>query len=153
RPGLRIVSRMTAITATADGGAALVADLGRPERFLNMLLVFKVSSPMSLGTWILSGFGAGSGVLAAIEVDRLTGERVLPLGPLRPVPHGLRTPGGIGAVGFASPPAACSGGVPGGSAVPPWNAAGRNGLSYVFVASASVAAGGVGMALAPIGET
>src|SRR5699024_5040479 len=34
-----------------------------------------------------------------------------------------------------------------------WNAAGRNGLSYVFVASASVAAGGVGMDLAPIGET
>src|SRR5699024_12136107 len=41
----------------------------------------------------------------------------------------------------------------GATAVPTWNAAGRNGLSYVFVASASVAAGAVGMALAPVGET
>ena len=76
---LRIATRLTAITATGVGGAALVADLGRPERFLNMMRVFKVSSPMSLGTWILSGFGVGSGVLAAIEVDRLTGLR-LPAG-------------------------------------------------------------------------
>ena len=95
RPGLRIASRMTAITATAVGGGALVADLGRPERFLNMLRVFKVSSPMSLGTWILSGFGVGSGVLAAIEVDRLTGQKVLPLGPLRRVLHALETPAAI----------------------------------------------------------
>ena len=153
RPGLRIASRMTAITATAVGGAALVADLGRPERFLNMLRVFKVSSPMSLGTWILSGFGAGSGVLAAIEVDRLTGERVLPMGPLRRVLHALETPAAIESAVFATPLAAYTGALLGDTAVPTWNAAGRNGLSYVFVASASVAAGGVGMALAPIGET
>ena len=31
----------------------LVSDLGRPERFLNMLRVFKVTSPMSVGSWIL----------------------------------------------------------------------------------------------------
>jgi len=41
----------------------LVSDLGRPERFLNMFRVFKVTSPMSVGSWILSASGA-SKVLA-----------------------------------------------------------------------------------------
>src|SRR5699024_12626606 len=86
-------------------------------------------------------------------VDRLTGERVLPLGPLRRVLHALETPAAIESAVFATPLAAYTGALLGDTAVPTWNAAGRNGLSYVFVASASVAAGGVGMALAPIGET
>jgi hypothetical protein len=36
----------------------LIMDLGRPARFLNMLRVFKHRSPMSMGAWILSAFGA-----------------------------------------------------------------------------------------------
>ena len=151
RPALRIATRLTAITATAVGGGALVADLGRPERFLNMMRVFKVSSPMSLGTWILSGFGVGSGVLAAIEVDRLTGLR-LPLGPLRGVLHAMETPAALESALFATPLAAYTGALLGDTAVPTWNAAGRNGLSYVFASSASMAAGGVAMTLAPVGE-
>jgi hypothetical protein len=38
----------------------LIADLGRPERFLNMLRVFKPQSPMSVGAWILAAFGAST---------------------------------------------------------------------------------------------
>ncbi|HCG55125.1 MULTISPECIES: NrfD/PsrC family molybdoenzyme membrane anchor subunit [Brevibacterium] len=152
RPQLRIATRLTAITATGVGGAALVADLGRPERFLNMMRVFKVSSPMSLGTWILSGFGVGSGVLAAIEADRLTGLR-LPLGPLRSLLHAMETPAAFESALFATPLAAYTGALLGDTAVPTWNAAGRNGLSYVFVSSAAVAAGGAAMALAPVRET
>jgi DMSO reductase anchor subunit len=38
----------------------LIADLGRPARFLNMLRVFKAQSPMSVGAWTLAVFGAGS---------------------------------------------------------------------------------------------
>src|ERR1700727_1740665 len=43
------------------GGAAicpvlLIADLGRPNRFLNMLRVFKLRSTMSMGAWILVAF-------------------------------------------------------------------------------------------------
>jgi hypothetical protein len=34
----------------------LIADLGRPSRFLNMLRVFKLKSPMSMGAWILVAF-------------------------------------------------------------------------------------------------
>ncbi|MFZ0886782.1 MAG: NrfD/PsrC family molybdoenzyme membrane anchor subunit [Candidatus Acidiferrales bacterium] len=37
--------------------ALLISDLGRPLRFLNMLRVFKWRSAMSMGSWILSGFG------------------------------------------------------------------------------------------------
>ncbi|MFP3395603.1 NrfD/PsrC family molybdoenzyme membrane anchor subunit [Brevibacterium sp. H602] len=153
RPGMRIASRMTAIAATGVGGAALVADLGRPERFLNMMRVVKVSSPMSLGTWILSGFGVGSGVIFAIELDRITGEKLLPLGPLRKVLHGMETPAAIESAFFATPLAAYTAVLLGATAVPTWNAAGRNGLPYVFVSSASMAAGGVAMALAPVAET
>lgn len=153
RPGLRIASRMTAIAATGIGGVALVADLGRPERFLNMMRVVKVSSPMSLGTWILSGFGVGSGVTFAIELDRITGEKLLPLGPLRKVLHGMETPAAIESAFFATPLAAYTAVLLGATAVPTWNAAGRNGLPYVFVSSASMAAGGVAMALAPVGQT
>jgi hypothetical protein len=36
----------------------LISDLGRSERFLNMLRVFKVTSPMSVGSWVLLANGA-----------------------------------------------------------------------------------------------
>ena len=48
----------------------LIKDLGRPERFLNMLRMFKVRSPMSMGTWALLGFGLVSGITATIQAAR-----------------------------------------------------------------------------------
>ncbi len=36
----------------------LILDLGRPHLFINMLRVFKPQSPMSMGAWILTAFGA-----------------------------------------------------------------------------------------------
>ena len=39
-------------------GGLLVYDLGKPSRFLNMLRVFRPTSPMNMGAWILSGTGA-----------------------------------------------------------------------------------------------
>ena len=59
---------MGAAGAIGLSGAALVADLGRPERFLNMLRVFKLSSPMSVGSWLLSAFGGAATVAAASAV-------------------------------------------------------------------------------------
>ena len=38
----------------------LIADLGRPERFLHMLRVFNPHSPMSVGAWTVAVFGATS---------------------------------------------------------------------------------------------
>lgn len=51
--------------------ALLIADLGRPARFLNMLRVFKLQSPMSVGAWVLATFGAFSTAAAfAKEVQQ-----------------------------------------------------------------------------------
>jgi formate-dependent nitrite reductase membrane component NrfD len=60
----------------AAGGAVLatpllIADLGRPERFLNMLRVFKPRSPMSVGAWTLAVFGGASTLAAAGKATRL----------------------------------------------------------------------------------
>lgn len=46
----------------------LIMDLGRPERFYNMLRVVKPTSPMSLGTWVLSAFGTSTGAAVASDV-------------------------------------------------------------------------------------
>lgn len=43
------------IVGSSVGGVLLIHDLGRPERFLNMLRVFRPTSPMNVGAWILSG--------------------------------------------------------------------------------------------------
>src|SRR6266567_1529707 len=48
----------------------LIKDLGRPDRFLQMLRIFKVKSPMSMGTWGLLSFSLFSGVTAVIQAAR-----------------------------------------------------------------------------------
>jgi len=71
----------TAMWIGAIGGAViapilLVLDLGRPQRFLNMLRVFKPQSPMSMGSWILTAFGM-SAVPGLIALELHT-HQVLP---------------------------------------------------------------------------
>ena len=68
RPGLRRISRLGALASLAASMYFLVADLGRPERFHHMLRVAKPSSPMSMGTWILSAYGPGAGLAGAAEL-------------------------------------------------------------------------------------
>jgi len=48
----------------------LIKDLGRPERFLNMLRIFKLKSPMSMGVYGLLIFSIFSGVTAVIQSAR-----------------------------------------------------------------------------------
>lgn len=43
------------------GAVLLIADLGKPARFINMLRVFRPTSPMNVGTWILTGSGMANG--------------------------------------------------------------------------------------------
>jgi Polysulphide reductase, NrfD len=54
--------------AIAVSPPLLIGDLGRPDRFLNMLRMFKVTSPMSVGTWIVSAGGLASGAAASLEI-------------------------------------------------------------------------------------
>jgi formate-dependent nitrite reductase membrane component NrfD len=150
RPKLRRNARLSALAAVGLGSAALVKDLGRPERFLNMLRTVKLTSPMSVGSWILSAFSAGAGVAAAAEVDRMTGER-LPLGPLRRVLRVAEGPAGLEAAAFAPPLAAYTAVLLADTATPTWNAA-REELPFVFVSSASLAAAGLAMITTPVAE-
>ncbi len=53
-------ARWLAVGGVGVSTALLIADLGRPSRFLNMLRVFKLQSPMSVGAWVLTTFGAFS---------------------------------------------------------------------------------------------
>jgi formate-dependent nitrite reductase membrane component NrfD len=48
----------------------LVADLGRPRRFLHMLRVFRASSPMSVGTYVLTASGAANTAAALFSEKR-----------------------------------------------------------------------------------
>lgn len=66
---VRDARRIAAIGATLSA-PLLIADLGRPERFLNMLRVFKPQSPMSVGAWTVAAFGGASSMAALADVVR-----------------------------------------------------------------------------------
>ncbi len=135
--GYRALARTSKIAAAAAIGlsvVALVEDLGRPERFLNMLRVFKPTSPMSVGSWILSAYAPAAGVAAASAVTGL-----LPaIGRAATVAAAITGPG----------IAAYTSALLGDTAVPAWHEAHRE-LPYVFVSSAATAAGGLALALVP----
>ncbi|GAB3133070.1 polysulfide reductase NrfD [Tsukamurella serpentis] len=151
RTALRRNARLGALGAAGVGALCLVADLGKPMRFINMMRVVKVTSPMSLGSWILSGFMGGIGVAGAAEIDRLLGER-LPLGPLRTVLHAMQGPAGLAGAAFGSPLAVYTAVLLADTAVPTWNGTHRD-LPFVFVSSAALASGGLAMVTTPTTET
>lgn len=57
-------ARWIAAAGSVISPALLVSDLGRPERFLAMLRVFKPQSPMSVGVWTLLGFSTAASATA-----------------------------------------------------------------------------------------
>src|SRR5215213_6356661 len=61
-------ARVAALGGAAVSPVLLIMDLGKPERFYNMLRVFKPTSPMSVGTWVLSAFGSTTGIAAAHDL-------------------------------------------------------------------------------------
>jgi hypothetical protein len=63
-------ARWIAAAGAALSMPLLIADLGRPERFLNMLRVFKLQSPMSVGAWTLTAFGTFAAAAAFAEKMR-----------------------------------------------------------------------------------
>jgi formate-dependent nitrite reductase membrane component NrfD len=114
--------------------AALVDDLGRPARFVNMLRVFKVTSPMSVGTWVVSGYAP---LALAAAASALTGK--LPRA-------GLAATLGAGVLGPAV--ASYTAVLLGDTATPGWHEAHRE-LPYLFTGSAATAAGGLGLVAVP----
>jgi len=57
------------IIGSTAGAAFLIHDLGRPARFLYMLRVFRPTSPMSMGAWILAG-AAPSAIATGLFINR-----------------------------------------------------------------------------------
>jgi len=124
--------------AIALSFVALVHDLGRPARFANMLRVFKVTSPMNLGSWLLSAFGPLSTVAAASAV---TG-----------VAPGLGACSTAGAAVLGPLVAAYTAALVSDTAVPSWHAGYRE-MPLVFVGSSAAAAAGLGLVVAPVAES
>src|SRR5436305_6504 len=57
-------ARWLAAVGGALSAPLLIADLGVPSRFLNMLRVFKLQSPMSVGAWTMTAFSSFSAATA-----------------------------------------------------------------------------------------
>ncbi|WP_114906559.1 NrfD/PsrC family molybdoenzyme membrane anchor subunit [Ornithinimicrobium murale] len=150
---LRRNSRLTAMTGVAVSGALLVADLGRPERFLNMMRTVKLTSPMSVGTWILSGYAAFAGATTASEAARMVPlpERG-PVGALARLVQAVDTPASVGQALFAAPLAAYTSVLLSDTVTPVWLESRRE-LPFVFVGSAALASAGVQLVLTPIDQT
>ncbi len=127
----RLENRCRAIGLLGDllGSGLLIADLGRPSRFFNMLRVFRPTSPMSMGSWILTLSGAANGA------GFLLGGRSGLLGAAGRV--GIAAGGGLGAL-----LAGYTGVLLANTAVPIWQAARRE-LPVLFVGSGMASAGAV----------
>jgi formate-dependent nitrite reductase membrane component NrfD len=139
RPGLARPLKLGAIGAISLSLVALVHDLGRPSRFLNMLRVFKPTSPMSVGVWIISAYAPAAGAAALGEI--------VPAGRLRVLSR-LGT-AGAGLLGPAV--ASYTGVLIANTATPAWHEGHRE-MPFVFVGSAASAAAGLGLLGAPLAE-
>jgi formate-dependent nitrite reductase membrane component NrfD len=147
--GLALVSRLAGNDKLARrthlaalGGAAvspvlLISDLGRPERFYEMLRVFKPTSPMSVGTWVLSAFGATTSVAVMHDL----------LGVFPRIGHLSEA---ISAV-LGLPLATYTAVLIADTSVPVWHEARRD-LPLVFAASSAASAGAAAAILTPVGD-
>ncbi|MET9293154.1 NrfD/PsrC family molybdoenzyme membrane anchor subunit [Streptomyces sp. NPDC003077] len=143
--GAQLTGRRTTATAMKVSSLAgislstalLIHDLGRPGRFPNMLRVFKLTSPMSVGSWLLAGYGPAAGAAAGCAVT-----------------------GWLPRVGSAATAGAAFLGpvvttytavLAADTAVPAWHGAHRE-LPYLFASSATAAASGMALVLAPVRE-
>lgn len=129
RPLARLARRARWLAAIGDsvGAVLLIYDLGRPLRFLNMLRTWRPSSPMSVGSWVLSTSGA-------------TNVAALLLGDRRGLLGGLAQVAGIVGGLLGMPLAGYTAVLLGNTAVPVW-LGGRRSLPLVFMCSGVAAAG------------
>jgi len=134
RPALATASKAVAAGGAGLSTVALIHDLGRPSRFLHMLRVFRPTSPMSMGSWILAPF---AGLSTASAMSHATG--IFPR---------LGRMAGMGAAALGPAMASYTGALIAGNAVPAWHEAYRE-LPFVFIGSGAAAAGGIAMTAVP----
>jgi formate-dependent nitrite reductase membrane component NrfD len=127
--GLVVSCRRVTAVAGAASTAILIDDLGRPERFLNMLRVVRPSSPMSVGAWVLAGLGSACAPAVALAG---AGGRLGRAGDVA----------GLAAGALGMPLAGYTAVLLNNTVVPVWYATHRT-LPPFFVASGTVAATGL----------
>ncbi|MDA8295569.1 MAG: polysulfide reductase NrfD [Actinomycetota bacterium] len=137
RPALARAAKLAATGAVSLSFAALVHDLGRPARFANMLRTFKPTSPMSVGSWLLSAY-APAAMVASLSAATGRARRL-----------GNLATAGAAAVGPLV--ATYTAALITNTAVPSWHDGYRE-MPFVFAASAMSAAAGVGLIAAPSEE-
>ena len=123
-----LAQRSIQIASAADAVSPLllISDLGRPERFLNMLRVFKVTSPMSVGSWILAYSSTASSISAFLNT----------IGRLPRVSELAR----LASAGSGAPLAVYTATLFSDTAIPVWHEARRE-LPFLFGSSAVASAG------------
>ncbi len=136
-PDLARGAKLGAAAAISLSAAALIADLGRPERFVNMLRVFKPTSPMSVGSWLLAAYGPAAGAAA---LSAVTG--IFPAAGSAATAAAAALGCGVSTYTAAL---ICD------TAVPAWHNGYRE-MPYLFAGSAASAAGGLGLVAAPNGQ-
>jgi len=107
-------ARWIAAAGAVISPALLISDLGRPERFLAMLRVFKPRSPMSVGVWTLLAFSSATAATAFAGFMR---ERYGPSLPLRL----MENAGQAASLAFGLPFSNYTGVLIGATAIPVWN--------------------------------
>ncbi|MFG2650423.1 NrfD/PsrC family molybdoenzyme membrane anchor subunit [Streptomyces sp. NPDC048436] len=137
RPKTATALKVSSLASVSLSAAALVNDLGMPSRFPNMLRVIKPTSPMSVGSWLLSAYGPAAGAAALCAV---TGR----------LPR-VGAAATAGAALLGPPLATYTAVLAANTAVPAWHGAHRQ-LPYLFGASATAAAAGMALALGPTRE-
>jgi formate-dependent nitrite reductase membrane component NrfD len=129
RPKLARRAWIGAFVGVTASPALLISDLGKPSRFLNMLRVFKVTSPMSLGAWLLAANGGATTLGAALNLaqrDRRGG-----------VPE-------VAAAALGAPLATYTAVLICNTTIPAWSEA-RAEMPFVFGASAAASAAGAAL--------
>jgi formate-dependent nitrite reductase membrane component NrfD len=150
RPRLRRTGRLAALVGLTLSMVALVKDLGRPARFHHMLRVAKPTSPMSVGTWVLTAYGPFAALAAAAEMRGLLPRRLREGLLGKAIGVGAR-PAGLTAAAIAPAVASYTAVLLSNTATPTWHDAHRH-LPFVFVGSAAAASGGLGMLATPVHE-
>ncbi|HEY9179155.1 MAG TPA: NrfD/PsrC family molybdoenzyme membrane anchor subunit [Candidatus Baltobacteraceae bacterium] len=123
-----------AAAACAVSGYCLIADLKRPERFANMLRVFKPTSPMSMGVYLFSAFGGAVTIAAASELTGI-------LRPIGRVFEGLAALLGPAMSVYTAV-------LISDTVVPAWHY-GRISMPLVFASTSAATAGAFGMLFTP----
>jgi formate-dependent nitrite reductase membrane component NrfD len=136
RPALARRAWAGAFVGVTVSPLLLIKDLGKPSRFFNMLRVFKITSPMNVGAWILLANGGATSLAAGLNLldeNRRGG-----------APEVL-------AAALGAPLATYTAALVTHSAIPAWSEA-RLEMPFVFAASATASAAGAAILTVPAEE-